>query len=119
MTKFGASRAKQPYRNRREWPRYPAEKNFELAAGFDGKVLPCSVGDVSLGGARLIFDEAVPAVASIELSHPESETIHCAAIWRGERELGIEFDFSEDSLGLISVCLRNILDLDHPAAIPA
>lgn len=119
MTKAGASRANRAYQNRREWPRYRAEKSFALAASFDGRVLPCSVVDVSLGGAKLIFEEAIPAAASIELSHPESEAVRCAAVWRNGTELGIEFDFSEDSLSLISVCLRNILDLDHPAAIPA
>lgn len=119
MTKSGASWARLAYQNRREWPRYPAEKSFALVANLDGRVLPCSVADVSLGGARLVFEEAIPAAASIELSHPESEAVHCAAVWRTETELGIEFDFSEDSLSLISVCLRSILDLDHPAAIPA
>ena len=40
-------------------------------------------------------------------------------MWRSETELGIEFDFSEDSLGLISICLRSILDHDRQAAISA
>lgn len=96
-----------------------ADRSFALAASLDGKILPCQVVDVSLGGAKLVFEEVVPATTSVELSHPESESVHCAAVWRSETELGIEFDFSEDSLGLISICLRNILDQNHPAAISA
>ncbi len=119
MTKSGATQAKRAESNRREWPRYMADKSFALAANLDGKIFPCQVVDVSLGGAKLVFEEMVPAAESIELSHPESEPVHCAAVWRSETELGIEFDFSEDSLGLISVCLRNILEQNHQAAIPA
>jgi hypothetical protein len=119
LTKSGASQAKRADVNRREWPRYMADKSFALAASLDGKILPCQVVDVSLGGAKLVFEERVPAAKSIELSHPESEPVHCAAVWRSETELGIEFDFSEDSLGLISICLRSILDHDRQAAISA
>ncbi|MGD1876159.1 MAG: hypothetical protein ACFB13_01505 [Kiloniellaceae bacterium] len=42
--------------NRRDWPRYQAEKNFALAASVDGQVLPCTVVDISHGGDKLVFD---------------------------------------------------------------
>ncbi|GAB4363719.1 MAG: hypothetical protein Kow00114_19940 [Kiloniellaceae bacterium] len=99
--------------NRREWPRYQAEKSFALAASVGGKLLPCTVVDISLGGAKLAFDSEVPAGETIELSHGDGEAISCARVWQDSREVGIEFDFSEDSLGLISVCIRNIIDLEH------
>ncbi len=104
--------------NRREWPRYTAEKSFALAANVDGKILPCTVADVSLGGAKLIFDSEAPKLptsgdATVELSHPDSGSVHCATVWQSDKEIGIEFDFSEDSLGLISICIRNMIDLEH------
>jgi hypothetical protein len=110
--------------NRREWPRYTAEKAFAVAVNVDGKVLPCSVADVSLGGAKLVFDSDLPAAsltsgATVELSHPEADPVHCATVWRGDREIGIEFDFSEDSLGLISICIRNMIDLERQPKVLA
>jgi hypothetical protein len=106
-------------RNRREWPRYQAERSFAVAASADGKVVPCTVADVSLGGAKLIFDGAAPEAATIELSHPDAESVTCVQVWHNDREVGIEFDFSEDSLGLISVCLRNMIDLERQPEVSA
>lgn len=109
--------------NRREWPRYAAERDFVLAAKLDGQALFCTVADVSLGGARLVFDSDLPCPsfhgdAMLELSHPDAAAVHCATVWRGDKEVGIEFDFSEESLGLISICIRNIVDLhNQPTAL--
>ena len=101
----------------REWPRYEAEQSFALSAHLDGKAFPCTVADVSLGGARLIFEEILPGNplgdGVIELSHPEAETVTCEAVWQSSQAVGVQFDFSEESLGLISVCLRNMIDLDQ------
>jgi hypothetical protein len=99
--------------NRREWPRYTAERSFSLSASIDGEVLPCTVADVSLGGARLIFDTELQAGDIIELTHPDAEPVCCAEVWHSSRELGVAFDFSEASLGLISVCIRNMIDLEN------
>jgi hypothetical protein len=118
LAKSGVSTTSTRTQNRREWPRYTAEKSFALAANVDGKILPCTVADVSLGGAKLIFDSALPKSpssgnATVELSHPDSEPVNCATVWQSDKEIGIEFDFSEDSLGLISICIRNMVDLEH------
>jgi hypothetical protein len=108
-----ASLAKSSGSNRREWPRYRAVKSFLLTVNVDGQVLPCTVTDISLGGARLAFDGKVPAGQTIELSHPDSRTVSCDCVWQDDREVGVEFDFSEDSLGLISICIRNMIDLEQ------
>lgn len=124
MADSGASRAKSAALNRREWPRYTAEETFALAASVGGKILPCTVADVSLGGARLVFDEDLLEgtggdVEMIELSHPDSEPVLCAPVWHSKREIGVGFDFSEDSLGLISICIRNMIDLEHQPRVLA
>ncbi|WP_340118926.1 PilZ domain-containing protein [Pelagibius sp. 7325] len=108
--------AKTTTQNRREWPRYQAEKNFALAARVGGKLLPCTVADVSLGGARVVFDSEVAVGETFELSHTGGEAVVCARVWQSSREVGIEFDFSEESLGLISVCIRSIVDLEPQTA---
>ncbi len=119
LGKTAASLAKTAALNRREWPRYTAEKDFSLAASIDGRVVPCTIVDVSLGGAKLRFDEDAPDGTAIALSHPDSTPVNCIQVWRRHREVGIEFDFSEDSLGLISVCLRNMIELEPDTALPA
>lgn len=119
MAQSGASLAKSAMHERREWPRYQAEKSFALVASIDGRVLACTVADVSLGGAKLIFDAAVPAVDTIELTHSEAEPVLCKEVWRGGQEIGVEFDFSENSLDLISVCIRNMIDLTHEPPVTA
>lgn len=119
MGKTAASLAKTAARNRREWPRYTAEKAFSLAATIDGRIVPCTIVDVSLGGAKLRFDEDAPEGTDFALSHPDSAPVNCVEVWRRHREVGIEFDFSEDSLGLISLCLRNMIDVDAQSDLPA
>jgi PilZ domain len=106
------NQSKQAAKNRREWPRYSAERNFVLAAKVGGDLVPCTVVDISLGGAKLIFDSALASADSIELSHPDIEPVSCAQVWHSDKEIGVEFDFSEDSLGLISICIRNMIDLE-------
>ena len=105
--------------NRREWPRYVAEKSFALAASVDGRLLACTVADISLGGARLVFDQPLPPVELVDLTGPDGETVSCAPLWQDTHAIGVAFDFSEESLGLISVCLRNIVDLDKQPSLRA
>jgi len=117
-----APRGRSQVDNRREWPRYRAERDFSLIASLDGHLLPCRVADISLGGARLLFDAEPPAGAgqTIALSHPDSRTVACARGWQDGPQVGVEFDFSEDSLGLISICIRNMVDIEpHPQVAEA
>lgn len=104
--------SKQATENRREWPRYSAERSFVLAASVGGEVIPCTVVDISLGGAKLIFDSEFASADSIELNHPGIEPVSCSQVWHSDKEVGVEFDFSEDSLGLISICIQNMIDLE-------
>lgn len=106
-----ASLAGSKVQNRREWPRYQAAKPFLLAAHVDGHLLFCTVADISLGGARLMFDADIPDGETLELSHEESGAVACERVWQGGRELGVAFDFSEESLGLISICIRGMIDV--------
>lgn len=103
----------------REWPRYTAQRPFTLSVNLEGQILPCRVSDVSLGGACLTFDNELPEGPgrgrALELSHPDAQTVVCETVWQSGREIGVQFDFSEDSLGLISVCIRNTTDMSQAA----
>ncbi|NIA67633.1 PilZ domain-containing protein [Pelagibius litoralis] len=119
MAQTAASAATIPLREHREWPRYTADQPFTLSVRLDGRAYPCTVADVSLGGARLVFDDDLPgdpnSEIGIEISHPEAETVVCEAVWQKPREIGVQFDFSEDSLGLISACIRGITGIGQTA----
>ncbi|HMA16255.1 MAG: PilZ domain-containing protein [Bacteroidota bacterium] len=111
MTGSLAPRDRSQADNRREWPRYHADRDFSLSVSVGGRLLPCRVTDISLGGARLLFDTEPPPAAgeAIALSHPDSRPVACARVWQEGPEIGVEFDFSEESLGLISICIRNMV----------
>lgn len=109
--------SKEATKNRREWPRYSAERDFVLAANVDGDIIPCTVVDISLGGAKLIFDTGLAGADSFELSHAGIEPVSCSQVWLNDKEVGVAFDFSEDSLGLISICIRNMIDLEPQATV--
>jgi len=108
-----ASLSRSNAQNRREWPRYAAEKSFALAASVDGRLLACTVADISLGGARLEFDEELPAGALLNLTDPDGQAVACERVWQDSTAIGVAFDFSEESLGLVSICVRNIVELDR------
>jgi hypothetical protein len=114
-----ASFSRSNAQNRREWPRYAAEKSFELAASVNGRLLPCTVADISLGGARLVFDEELPAGPLLDLTDPDGQNVACERVWQDSKAIGVAFDFSEESLGLVSVCVRNIVELDKQAGLRA
>jgi hypothetical protein len=108
-----ASFSRSNAQNRREWPRYTAEKSFELAASVDGRLLACTVADISLGGARLVFDEELPAGPLLDLTDPDGQSVAGDRVWQDSTAIGVAFDFSEESLGLVSVCVRNIVVLER------
>lgn len=116
MASAAASLTRSTTQNRREWPRYTAELAFALAVGVDGRLLPCTVADISLGGARLLFDEEIPTNATLRLTNPEGQTVFCERVWQDRSAVGIEFDFSEDALSLISHCIRNMIAVERQAA---
>ena len=65
------------------------------------------------------FDRPLPPVELVDLTGPDGETVSCAPLWQDTHAIGVAFDFSEESLGLISVCLRNIVDLDKQPSLRA
>lgn len=96
-------------RERREWQRFEAEQEVNLVVKASGREQLCQVKDISLGGARLYCGAGLPSGEIVTLNHPSAGEITVEPLWRAGREMGVQFDFSEESLALISQCLSAML----------
>jgi hypothetical protein len=81
---------KKDYRTR---PRRPMRYKAWLQTASDSAAQPCSLSDVSEGGARLEIEgaQAIPSEVSLLVAE-RSEGRPARVIWRSERELGLRFD---------------------------
>ena len=84
-----------------------------MLAQLPEDVHSCEIQDISLGGAKLRFDSAVPPGRDITLGHPDLAPLKAERLWHNRELVGIQFDFSEDSLAFISHCLRTMLEIER------
>ena len=83
-----------------------------LAVEVAGRKHNCLVQDISLGGARLRCDANLKDTEEIVFTGPAFGPTRGKRLWRSTDEIGIEFDFSDETLSLISQCLRAMLHDD-------
>lgn len=95
----------------REWERYEAQHEVSLSLTCGEKQLLCQVRDISLGGARLICPEELPHGQAIVVDHPAVGAVAAERCWGNAQEIGVNFDFSDNALELVSHCLSAMLDL--------
>ena len=107
-----ADRLAPPETERRAWPRYTAERKVTLAVEIAGQKHSCLVQDISLGGARLKCDGDLLDSEEIVFTGPAFGPSRGKRLWQSTSEIGIEFDFSDETLSLISQCLRAMLHDD-------
>ncbi len=97
---------------RREWPRYAADRQVTLSVEIGGRFHPCALGNISLGGACLTFLEGVvPENGDLMLRHAGIGPVKLERRWRDGATAGVRFDFSEESLTLVQDCLQQIMGL--------
>ena len=107
-----ADKLAPPETERRAWPRYTAEREVSLAIEVAGRKHNCLIKDISLGGARLSCGEGLPKSEEIVFTGLAFGPSRGKRLWQSTSEIGIEFDFSDETLSLISQCLRAILHDD-------
>ena len=99
--------------DRREFPRYVAERSFRLQVQVGDDVSRCRMTDISLGGARLEFerppDEGTgdPDADTVTIDWPEIGTFSAEPCWRDDKAIGVRFDFSAEALDFVSHCLSS------------
>ena len=91
---------------RRKWLRFTLPRPEDLVIAVQGKAYPCSLTEISLGGARIEFREEVPPPTEVEIRHGLAGTLHGDCRWHGESEMGVAFDQSEAVIDLVALCLK-------------
>ena len=91
---------------RRKWMRFTLPHPEELVLKAEGKEYPCSLKEISLGGARIEFKADVPPPAEVEIRHAVAGKLHGDCRWHAETEMGVEFDQSEAVIDLVAHCLK-------------
>lgn len=103
----------EPNGDRREFPRYVAERSFRLQVHLGDHVSRCRMTDISLGGARLEFErhpdsEAVEDdTSAVTIDWPEIGSFSAEPCWRDGEAIGVRFDFSAEALDFVSHCLSS------------
>jgi hypothetical protein len=93
--------------DRRQWPRYALGGREPFTLTADGRICECRIEDISLGGARLSLEGETPRNLEIRIEHPLVGHAYARRCWKGSRSIGVEFDFSQQSLDFISHCLQS------------
>ncbi len=99
--------AKQDRSNRREFPRYAAERNFFLILKAGGEKFNCQIIDLSLSGALIICPKVPQGVREVFFEDPASpETFRANVRWHSSDRIGLQFDFSGEALNFVSHYLQ-------------
>ncbi len=91
---------------RRQWLRFALPKMESLTLEAQGRHYRCHVLDISLGGARVVFEGATPPPTQLKISHVDIGSFDGRCMWLDGEEMGLEFDQTEPSLLLTSQCLK-------------
>jgi len=82
----------------------PRQEDITLIVG--GRKLRGKLEDVSIGGAKLLLEDAGPLADEVSMEHATAGTIAGICMWHDGIAVGISFDLSDPALRLISLCLR-------------
>ncbi len=93
--------------DRRQWPRYGLDGRGPFTVTADGRICAGTIEDISLGGARLRLDGEVPRNPEIRIEHPLVGYAYARRCWTGPHDIGVEFDYSQQSLDFIIHCLMD------------
>ena len=91
---------------RRKWMRFTLPRPEDLVLRTGDKQYPCSLIEISLGGARIKFKAEVPPPTEVEIRHPIAGILHGDCRWHSETEMGVEFDQSEAVIDLVAHGLK-------------
>ena len=81
------------YRNRRAEPRARTLKRGLIVFHDGHSVFDCTIGNLSSGGAKLLFGEAAGVPNHFHLTiRPSRDRRPCTVRWRNESALGVSFD---------------------------
>ena len=94
---------------RRNHTRIAVNKRMPLTATSGGKIYSCFIEDISLGGLKLFFEDAVPEGKVIALDHPVAGTLCGRCAWRDGQYLGVELQVPASDLERVLRCICLVL----------
>src|ERR1700755_1134481 len=73
--------------------RVPKRQGAWIAPGANGIRVPCTIWDISEGGARLAAPrpKVLPTHFILLLSHDGTARRFCRIVWRSETQIGVQF----------------------------
>ena len=77
----------------------------------------CVIEDVSLGGVRLSFDDAVPDGGELVLEHAVAGSFVGRIVWTKDAAAGFEFAPCDDSLGRELQCIALMVGSDDTQSV--
>ncbi len=91
--------------NRRKFQRYAVGDRTTLRLFAESQVYSCALDDISLDGARLMFDVEPSIMGPVRLEHPFSGEFLAEPVWQEAGMLGVKFQLSARALTHALQCI--------------
>ena len=98
--------------NRRRSKRCALDRRTSGFVQAGGGRHPCVIEDISLGGARLRFEDGVPEGDGLILEHAVAGSFHGSIVWRQDDVCGFRFDRAEHPLQRELQCVALMVGSD-------
>ncbi len=96
-------------RDRRRWSRYDVDGEIGVELVTEDGRIACRIENVSLAGAKLRIAEPAQPVARFRLDYHPQIGPSGRRVWSNSDSIGVNFEFSDESVALALACLRRTL----------
>lgn len=103
--------------NRRRSKRCVLDRRTTGRVRDGDRLYDCVIEDVSLGGARLNFDDAAPEGGDLVLEHPVAGSFAGRIVWMKNGVGGFQFDPCETSLERELQCVALMVSSDDTQSV--
>ena len=103
--------------NRRRSKRCPLDRRTTAQLRIADRLHSCVIEDISLGGARLLFEDAVPEGQEMVLEHAIAGCFPGTIVWMKGCVAGYRFDRPENSLERELQCVALMVGSDDTQPI--
>ena len=98
--------------NRRRSKRCALDRRTSGHVEADGRQYACVIEDISLGGARLRFEEGVPQGDGLTLEHAVAGSFRGSIVWNDAAVCGFRFEAAEHPLQRDLQCVALMVGSD-------
>ncbi len=98
--------------NRRRSKRCALDRRTSGHVEGDGRRFACVIEDISLGGARLRFEDEIPGCEDLTLEHAVAGSFPGSIVWKDGAICGFRFDAAEHPLQRELQCVALMVGSD-------